>query len=367
MMRTKPCVLFIASLPPPIHGSAIVSQQIKNSSFIQQSFDCDFINLSTSRRMDEIGKLTVFKLFRITEAFFHLFWNLLTKHYDLCYVSLTCHGRGFLKDAPFALLCKTFKRPLIIHQHNKGMSKDVDRWPYRWLIPMVYKNARVILLSWRLYQDIEKIVPKENVLICPNGINVSHVLNDRTASNDVVRLLFLGNLMESKGVLVLLDALKILADKGVHFQCFFVGSETQEIDSLRFKNEVTMRNLDRVVSYLGEKYGDEKEEIMAQSDIFVFPSCDDCFPLVLLEAMSFCLPIVTTDEGGIPDMVIDGENGFICRKNDIESLAKAILELILSPELRQSMGLNGQERCVSHYTQTCFEKVFVDCLKQSIE
>ena len=367
MMRKKPCVLFIASLPPPIHGSAIVSQQIKNSSFIQQSFDCDFINLSTSRRMDEIGKLTVFKLYRITGAFFHLFWNLLTKHYDLCYVSLTCHGRGFLKDAPFALLCKTFKRPLIIHQHNKGMSKDVDRWPYRWLIPMVYKNAKVILLSWRLYQDIEKIVPKENVLICPNGINVNHDSNDRTASNDVVRLLFLGNLMESKGVLVLLDALKILAGKGVHFQCFFVGSETQEIDSLRFKNEVTMRNLDRVVSYLGEKYGDEKDEIMAQSDIFVFPSCDDCFPLVLLEAMSFCLPIVTTDEGGIPDMVIDGENGFICRKNDTESLAKAILELILSPELRQSMGLNGQERCVSHYTQTCFEKVFVDCLKQSIE
>ena len=49
-------ILFIAPLPPPVHGSSMVSKYIKESTLIQESFDCDFVNLSTSRTMDEIGK-----------------------------------------------------------------------------------------------------------------------------------------------------------------------------------------------------------------------------------------------------------------------------------------------------------------------
>ena len=50
------------------------------------------------------------------------------------------------------------------------MSRDVKQWPYRWLLPLVYRNTKVILLSWRLYPDIENVVRKEQILICPNGI-----------------------------------------------------------------------------------------------------------------------------------------------------------------------------------------------------
>ena len=52
----KPRILFIAPLPPPVHGSAMVSQYIKDSKLVNEAFECDFVNLSTSRRMDEIGK-----------------------------------------------------------------------------------------------------------------------------------------------------------------------------------------------------------------------------------------------------------------------------------------------------------------------
>lgn len=87
-----------------------------------------------------------------------------------CYLAITCHVLGFLKDAPFVQLCKLFGRKVVIHQHNKGMSGCIERWPYRWLIPYIYKRTRVILLSWYLYPDIEKAVRREQVVICPNGI-----------------------------------------------------------------------------------------------------------------------------------------------------------------------------------------------------
>ena len=135
----KPRVLFITPLPPPVHGSAMVSQYIKDSRLVNEQHDCDFVNLSTSRRMDEIGKGGIKKLLRFVGAYLTLLWKLLTRRYDLCYLAITCHGVGFLKDAPFVLLCKLFRRRVMIHQHNKGMSACVDRWPYRWLLPLVYR------------------------------------------------------------------------------------------------------------------------------------------------------------------------------------------------------------------------------------
>ena len=157
-------VLFIAPLPPPVHGSAMVSQYIKDSKLVQEQYDCDFVNLSTSRRMDEIGKGGAKKLLRFAGSFFLLFYKLLVHRYDLCYLAITCHGVGLLKDAPFVLLCKLFGRKVVIHQHNKGMSGCIDRWPYRWLIPYIYKpniNKKLNFLAtsiiWYLFLLIAEI------------------------------------------------------------------------------------------------------------------------------------------------------------------------------------------------------------------
>ena len=148
----------------------MVSKYIKESTLIQESFDCDFVNLSTSRTMDEIGKGGLKKIFRFLGSLCSLLGKLLTHRYDLCYIAITCHGMGFLKDAPFALLCKLFGRKLLLHQHNKGMSRDCNRWPYRWLMPLVYRNATVMLLSWHLYEDISAVVKREQVVVCANGV-----------------------------------------------------------------------------------------------------------------------------------------------------------------------------------------------------
>ncbi len=366
MKERKPRILFIGTLPPPIHGSAVVSQQIKDSKLINESFRCDWVNLGTSRSMDEIGKRTLAKPFRLVGALTKEFWLLMTRHYDLCYLAITCHGNGFLKDSPFVLMAKLFRKKIVIHQHNKGMANDVNRWPYRWLLPLCYKNAKVILLSWYLYPDIEKVVPRENVMICPNGINVKSsefrvesqlkVESSSEYSNKIPRLLFLSNLIESKGVLVLLDALKILKDKGYSFICDFVGGETKEIDAKRFREEIEKRGLNEIAIYRGRKYGDEKEEAFEHSDIFVLPTMNDCFPLVLLEAMEHGKPVVTTPIGGIPDIVNNGINGLLCNEANSLSLAEVLEKLIADSELCVKMGQSGRKRLELMFAEEIFEK-----------
>lgn len=360
----KKRILFIGTLPPPVHGSAVVSQQIKDSKLINDTFDGDWVNLSTSRRMDEVGKKTLVKPFRLIGALAQELWLLTTRHYDMCYLAITCHGSGFLKDSPFVLMAKLFRKKIVIHQHNKGMAYDVDRWPYHWLLRLCYKNTKVILLSWYLYPDIEKVVPKENVVICPNGIKVAELpvqgsrfkVQDSPESNRVPRLLFLSNLIESKGVLVLLDALKILKDKGYSFICDFVGGETKEIDAKRFNEEVEKRGLNEIAVYQGRKYGDEKEEAFEKSDVFVLPTYNETFGLVNLEAMAHKKPVVSTNEGGIPDVIKDGENGLISERKNPDSLAQCIGKLLDSKELRERMGENGYLKLKEQFTEEKFEE-----------
>ena len=360
----KPRILFITPLPPPVHGSAMVSQYIKDCKELQDEFQCDFVNLSTSRNIDEIGKKSLMKYVRFVGAYLIAILKLLTHRYALCYLAITCQGMGFLKDAPFVLLCKLFGRKVVIHQHNKGMEKCVDKQPYKWLLPLVYRNTKVILLSWYLYPDIEKVVKKEQVLICPNGIPEQFCGEPHfERKNKVPHLLFLSNLIPSKGVYVLLDACKILKEKGYKFVCNFVGGESKEITREVFEKAVEERGLSEDVIYNGPKYGDEKSSFFINSDIFVQPTYEDCFPLTLLEAMQYKLPIVSTDEGAIPDIVSDGTNGFICKRKDAISTASAIERLLNTPELCREMGSNGYKIFKGNFTLEVFSENITNILK----
>lgn len=355
MKNNKNIVLFIVPLPPPIHGSTVMCKYIKDSKLINDGFCCDYVNLSASRNMEEVHKFKWIKIWRFIYAYINVFFKLVLHRYDLCYIALAFH-KGLLKDAPFVFLCKLFRRKIVIHLHGKGASQDAENAVYRWLLRNTFRNTKVILLSWLLYPDVEQFVKRENVSICPNGIPVTdHKYKER--NNPVPRLLFLSNLIVSKGVIVLLDALKIMKDKGYSFICDFVGGETKEIDRNRFAEEINKRGLNQFVVYHGKLYGQDKDSILADADIFVFPTFynNECFPLVLLEAMAHNLPIVTTNEGAIPDEVIDGENGLIGEQKNPHSIADCIEKLLLDEKMRKEMGKNGYQKLRDHFTIDAYE------------
>lgn len=352
-MKSK--ILFIVPLPPPVHGSTVMCQYIKDSKLINDEFDCDYVNLSVSRNMGEVHAFKFIKIWRFIYAYLDAFFKLMTRRYALCYVALAFH-KSLLKDAPFVFLCKLLRKRVVIHLHGKGASQDAKSSFYRWLLKATFKNTKVILLSWRLYPDVEQFVKREDVSICPNGIPaVNYEYKER--NNSVPRLLFLSNLIVSKGVLVLLDALKILKDKGCSFVCDFVGGETNEIDAKRFSEEVEKRELNRFVVYHGRKYGEEKEQMFDHTDIFIFPTFyeNETFGLVNLEAMTHSIPIISTEEGGIPDVVKNCENGLICKSQDTKSLADCIERLLKDELLRKKMGEDGYKKFNQYFTIDAFE------------
>lgn len=369
--HSKPRILMVAPLPPPVHGSSMVSRSMKESHKLNEAFTMDWVNLSTSRKMEEVGSLSKMlmarKAVRFVVSYLRTIWLLLTHRYDLCYLAITCHGVGFLKDAPFVLLCKLFGKRIVIHQHNKGMSRDVDKPLSRQLLRLVYKGTKVILLSWYLFPDVERIVRREDVVVCPNGITPEADSAPRLIPNEVPRLLFLSNLLRDKGVLTLLDALMILKDGGHTFVCDFVGSETRDMDAETFRMEAWKRGLEGVAVYHGCKYGKEKEVYFKHADIFVFPSFDECLPLVILEAMEYGLPVVSTGEGGIRDEVEDGRNGLVVETRNAAALATALERLISDEPLRRTMGEEGRRMFNERFTMERFEERMCDVLRSCMK
>ena len=234
-------------------------------------------------------------------------------------------------------------------------------------MPLVYRNTKVILLSWHLYQDIADVVKKEQVVICPNGIpDIIERESNIERQNEIPKLLFLSNLIPSKGVYVLLDACKILKDKSYQFTCDFIGGESKEITKDIFATAVKERNLNDTVIYHGPKYGKEKDIAFKETDIFVQPTFEDCYPLTIIEAMQYELPVLTSDEGGIPDIVQNGVNGFVCKRKDPISLANAIEKLFNDKKKMVELGKKGYEIYNKKFTLDAFYSTFTSIIRTEV-
>ena len=325
---------------------------IKESVIINQAFECHFINLGTSRSVNEIRKNPVGKVRRYFIILWHVFIVLVKFKPNLCYMAIYAWGIAFYKDSLIVMLIKFFGVKLVYHFHNKGVSANQHKWLNDLLYQQVFINTEVLLLSKYLYPDIQKYVSKDCVHFCPNGIPEPQLETRNLKSetqNSTVELLFLSNLTESKGVFILLQACKLLKEKKLSFHCTFVGGEG-DITKGQFHQQVKEFELNDMVHYIGSKYGREKEAAFIRADIFAFPTYYECFPLVLLEAMLYSLPVISTYEGGIPDIVKNNENGILVPLNDPINTARAIQFLLENDDVRRIFGHEGRKHVNNNFS-----------------
>lgn len=360
-------------MPPPVHGAAMMGSYIHDSELIRNSFDCHFVNMATAENLEDIGGFSLKKLRVIVRKYREMVQAARSFRPDVIYVTPNASGPSFYKDFICVQLLKRYCSKLVLHFHNKGVSDNQDGFINDMLYRRLFSGSKVILISRKLYPDVCRYVEDKDVLYCPNAIRQSLTeIPTRTSENDRIHLLFLSNLIVSKGVVVLLDALKELKDRGLDFVCDFVGGETAEIDRTGFDRLVADRSLEGYAIYHGRRYGDEKAEFFRKADIFVFPTyySKETFGLVNLEAMEYGIPVISSDEGGVGDVVIDGETGYLLPHHpgevpvDRHELAEAIMKLAEDPQLRRRMGSAGNELFRSRYVLPMFEQRIKDILNE---
>lgn len=357
--KTVKSILFILHSPPPIYGVTLMGKYIQESNYLNNEFNTKFLNLSTSKRVGEIGKNNFSKFLTILKLYWNIIKTLNKRNYDLCYLTLCVNGLGFYKDFIAIVILKTFGQKMIYHIHNKGIANNKNSPIKNYLLRFAFKETKIILLSELLYHDVCDYVRKEDVFFCANGIplheNIFREQKILKTENDPCRLLFFSNMITSKGVYVLIEACKILKDKGINFHCHFAG-EWSDVTEVDFKKCVSDLELEENLFSHGLQYGLSKFNLFMKSDIFVFPTLNDCFPLVLLEAMQFGIPVISTFEGGIPDVVNDGISGYLVPKKNPSILAQKIQDLIQHPKTRSEQGNAAIKLYEEYFTLEIFEK-----------
>lgn len=360
----KPRILFVLHLPPPVHGAAMVGQIIRDSGLVADAFESRFVNLSASESLAEVGRVSLRKMAFLLRLLRQVRKEIRDFHPDLVYLTPTTSGPGLVKDCMTAMAIRNSGSRVVLHFHNKGVSTRQDHFPYGLFYRILFRDAKVILLSERLYPDVERFVARKDVQACSNGIDCPAF--PAREEHEVPEILFLSNLLPSKGVVDLLDACRLLKERGYRFTCRVAGAPSAGITGEHFVRLVNERKLNDVVRYNGPLYGSGKQDAWARADMLVLPTRNDSFPLVILEAMAAGLAVVSTREGGIPDEVEDGVTGILCDKGDPSGLADAIGRLLDRPDVCRAMGEAGRSRYERMFTKKAFEQRFVDILKQYV-
>lgn len=365
----KPKILFVLHLPPPIHGAAMVGKTIYESNLVNDSFNCKYINLATASSLEDIGKFRLKKFSDILRLKKMVRQTVIDFQPDLVYLTPCAGGLAFFKDYLIVQMLKRMGKKLLLHFHNKGVQKYQNNIIFDFCYKRFFKDVNVMLLSSYLYPDMQRYLNEEQYHVCFNGIPEKETKHTekKIDKEGTPNILFLSNLLVSKGIFVLIDACKQLKNKGVSFTCTIIGSETKEISAEELNNYIHSCGLNSEVNYVGKAYGEEKDAYLADADIFAFPTFNEAFPLVLLEAMQFGLPIISTPEGGIPDILIDSKNGLMCKQKDADSLAEALQCLIENPDLRHKMGACGKEMYLQKFKQTHFENQFVNVINTVLQ
>lgn len=200
-----------------------------------------------------------------------------------------------------------------------------------------------------------------------NRMHNSTENKNEVPENEVPEILFQSILSQSKGVLILLLALRLLKTRNCSFHCTFIGG-VGDISIESFHTHVEKWELCNEVVFLGKQFGISKNKAYSKADIFVFPSINkiDCFPLVMLEAMRASLPTVSTLDGEFSDLLTDGETGFLVPKQNVDALADKLEILLKSKTLRETMGKASRKKYEIHYTYHHFENRLLGILKQCV-
>ena len=371
-MESKENVLFLVQLPPPVHGAALMNETLVNSKVITNRFNVKVLPLRFAKRISDISRFSLLKLLKVLVVAFELMWYVVSFKPRVVYFTISPVGIALYRDCIYVAILKMLNVKRIFHLHTKGVRTVVERscWRrvlYKW----IFRGADVVLLSPLLFDDIEDVYDcGKSVFYVSNGIRV--VLGDeeftllmkrKMSHVEGVRVLFLSHMMVTKGPLLVLEAAKILMSEGLSFRISFVGDWYDDECKNKFFDLVDEYGLGDIVEFLGPKYGEEKFEILKSSGILVFPTYREVFSVVLLEAMQFGLPVISTFEGAIPEIVENNVTGFLVPKGDVVSLAERMALLIKDANLRVKMGLAGRKRFMERYTSDRFEQNMLGVLE----
>jgi colanic acid/amylovoran biosynthesis glycosyltransferase len=169
------------------------------------------------------------------------------------------------------------------------------------------------------------------------------------------RIVSVGRISSEKGQIVLLQACKILAERGVDVRLTLIGSGPLE---RLIREEIARSAMERIVEMPGEQPPDIVRRELEQADIFCLPSFAEGLPISIMEAMAVGVPVIASAISGIPELVVNRETGFTVPPGNAAALADAIEAMLKDQPLRERMISAGRTRVEErHHSKATVERL----------
>ncbi|HJW10161.1 MAG TPA: glycosyltransferase family 4 protein [Albitalea sp.] len=243
---------------------------------------------------------------------------------------------GVLSDTPYSFTVhgpEEFDRPQFI-----GLTEKIRRASF---VVAISSFGRSQLYRWIEHDHWSKV----HVVHC--GLDAA--FHDAAASpaSPVARLVCVGRLCEQKGQLLLVAAMRRVLDRGVQFELVLAGDGEMRAAVEALVKELGLQDHVRITGWIS---GDQVRDEILQSRALVLASFAEGLPVVIMEAMALRRPVLSTYVAGIPELVVHGENGWLCPAGDVEALAAAMQTcLAASPAELEAMGVAARTRALARH------------------
>jgi glycosyltransferase involved in cell wall biosynthesis/ubiquinone/menaquinone biosynthesis C-methylase UbiE len=378
---TKKDILLIGIIPPPINGQTIAFQALANE------MNVSILTLS-GKRNENIGN-------RLIKAiiYFRLLFRLITKlifKNHVVYHTLSQSKSGFMRDFPIVLMAKFLGSKIIVHIHGgnyDGFYEVQTPFFQKQIRKMLNLTNSIIVLSENMKRmfDFEPKL-RTKIKVIPNGLPW-HVEEKKpknkvlpTDKNTAIKILFLSNLIESKGYLDVLESIEILVNKlGQNVKADFCGEFIHYDDALKFKNTsdakgyffdfISENRISQNIEYQGIIENKIKQKLLKEAHFFILPTqyINEGQPISIIEAMAYHCVVLTTNYRGISEMIKDNESGIFVEFNNPNSIVQQIHHLIQNPSEYNRISNNSYQNFQANFTKERHLKTLIHEIESHLE
>lgn len=229
---------------------------------------------------------------------------------------------SFERNMFFVYVGKKFGKKVILHMHCAEFAPYFDPSNHKErILHTINICDKFLVLSnqWRDY--FEHIGVRKDIIVVMNNTIAPPIKKETVRNTSKLKLLYLGIIGQRKGVYDLLNVLSQDAEYYRHHLQLHIGGNSEEE---KIKSYIVNNGIGDFVTFEGFVKGERKIDDLNWADIFILPSYNEGLPIAVLEAMSYGMPIISTNVGGIPEVVKTGINGILIEPGDLNAIKNSI-------------------------------------------
>ena len=297
---------------------------------------------SNSRKGTIMGVFALMKLMLLLPYFCYL------KGIKIVHI----HGasrKSFVRKSIIIRFAKLMRRKVIFHCHGGEFKSYVAEVGESKVLNVLSKCDAIVVLSQKWVDYFKGDLGLKNVFVINNIVEPAQLFDENLKPTKELKLLFLGAICDNKGIFDLLDVIATNKAEFIGRIKLYIGGNG-EVE--RLQSVILQKQLGEIVEYVGWVTGEDKNRLLKDCDIVMLPSYIEGLPITLLEAMAYAKPSITTNVGGIPEIVESGKNGVIITPGDKKMLYEAIRLFMDNLQLIAEYGNDGLNRVKDFYPQS---------------